>query len=256
MSRPCASGGRSAVAALSLLVLLGHSGAVRADPRCAAPAQVWGGFPPLERAQTRLERERRLTIVAIGSSSTEGVGATSPTASYPAQLDRLLEERFPGVPIEVVNRGVGGETVADNLGRFDRDVLAFEPALVIWQVGTNDALTGVPDLALRRQLLEGIARARASGAEIVLMDPQPVPDPERARAIDRVEAVLVATAREARVPLLSRHALMRHWLSSGQLAAASLLGPDGLHMTDVSYRCLAERVGDLLPAARAVADAS
>ena len=47
--------------------------------------------------------------------------------------------------------------------------------------------------------------------------------------------------------MLSRHRLMSHWLRAGQFTPAALLGPDGLHMTDASDRCLAERIGDLFP---------
>ena len=138
--------------------------------------------------------------------------------------------------------------MAANLARFDRDVLAAHPDLVIWQVGTNDAFTGVAAATLRSQLLDGIARVREAGADLVLMDPQPLPQAQRETAVEAVQVVLAATAREADVPLLPRHQLMRYWLTSGQIGAGSLLGADGLHMTDASYRCLAERVADLLPA--------
>ena len=69
---------------------------------CAAPPAVWGGFPQLARAQRKLRVEHRLTIVAVGSSSTEGVGASGPSKTYPAQLQQLLEARFDGVAITVL----------------------------------------------------------------------------------------------------------------------------------------------------------
>ena len=244
-----AGGGRGLRLALAALLALGLSTpAARAASVCAAPAAVWGGFPQLARAQRKLRVEHRLTIVAVGSSSTQGVGASGPAKTYPAQLQKLLEARFPGAAIAVLNRGIGGETVAANLARFARDVLAAQPDLVIWQVGTNDALTGVAATTLRSQLLDGIARVRDVGADLVLMDPQPLPQAQREAAVEAVQAVLASTARAAKVPLLPRHELMSYWLASGQIGAATLLGADGLHMTDASYRCLAERVADLLPA--------
>ena len=85
-------------------------------------------------------------------------------------------------------------------------MIALRPDLVIWQVGTNDALTDVSGDALRRQVLDGVARVRRAGAEVVLMDPQPLPDAERERAVKAIELVLERTAREAGVPLLPRHA--------------------------------------------------
>ena len=233
-------------AALVATALALSHGPVLGSP-CAAPPGVWGGFAALARAKPPLQGDQALTIVALGSSSTAGTGASSPDHSYPAQLQSLLERRFPAASVRVVNRGIGGETVAANLVRLDRDVLALQPDLVIWQVGTNDALLAVPPLTVRRELLEGIERVRATGADIVLLDPQPLPQADRERAVERVRAVLVEVAQTAGVPLLSRHELMRYWLDSGQLDAASVLGPDGLHMTDTSYLCLAERIADLFP---------
>lgn len=215
---------------------------------CAAPSSVWGNFPPLAHVAAELRRDHHLTIVALGSSSTLGVGASSQATSYPAQLERLLEQRFPGSAVDVVNRGIGGDTVAANLARFDRDVLPLRSDLVIWQVGTNDALIGVPSPTLRRQVLEGVARLRGSGAEVVLMDPQPLPQADREREVQRVRDVLADISHTTGIPLLPRHELMRHWQATGQFKKGSLLGPDGLHMTDTSYRCLAERIADLFPA--------
>jgi hypothetical protein len=40
---------------------------------------------------------------------------------------------------------------------------------------------------------------------------------------------------------------MEVWAERGLVPAEALVGPDGLHMTDESYRCLAERLADLFP---------
>jgi hypothetical protein len=50
-----------------------------------------------------------LVVVAIGSSSTAGAGATAPDKAYPAQLEAALVRRLPPrVPVRVVNTGVNG----------------------------------------------------------------------------------------------------------------------------------------------------
>lgn len=213
---------------------------------CSAPSEVWGGFPDLPHAGAAL-RNGHLTLVALGSSSTQGVGASAPDRTYPAQLEAVLRQRFPGREMHVLNMGVGGETVASNLVRLGA-VIAARPDLVIWQVGTNDALNGVPPETVRRQILDGLARLRAAGIETVLMDTQPLGEPGEEAAMRRVDAAVAGAAQEAGVGLLPRHALMQSWLRSGLFTPATLLGPDRLHMTDASYRCLAERVADLLPA--------
>ena len=209
-----------------------------ADPRLPSAAAV----------RRAVIGEGPVRIVCLGSSSTQGVGASGPAASYPARLAAILAGRLPpGRGVEVVNKGVGGETVADNLARLERDVMALRPGLVIWQVGTNDALRGVPSAEVRAGLVEGIARIRAAGAAVVLMDPQPArPGKEGAEAIGTMADLVGEVAAKTGVPLVARHAAMRRWLAEGELAPAALYAPDGLHMSDVGYACLAEAVADLL----------
>ncbi len=233
---------------LAALVLLIVAVPGQARDICAADPAVWGAFPVLPRATRALAVERRLTVVAVGSSSTEGIGASSPERAYPAQLEGLLRERFPDAKVAVVNRGVSGETVADNLARLQADAIDLRPDVVIWQVGTNDALLGVPAAELAAGLQAGIGRLRAAGADVVLLGPQPVTRPDWERALVPVRGLLRDVATASATPLLSRHRLMSHWLASGRFPPEALLGPDGLHMTDSSYRCLAERIADLFPA--------
>ncbi len=87
----------------------------------------------------------------------------------------------------------------------------------------------------------------AAGVDVALLDSQPLARADWAAGVRRVGAVLQDEARSTGTPLLSRHRLMSHWLEAGTFTPASLLGPDGLHMTDASYHCLAERIGDLFP---------
>src|SRR5439155_17219601 len=115
---------------------------------------------------------RPIKIVAIGSSSTGGAGASSSAASYPSRLAVELTKIFPNHDITVVNRGVNGEEVADMLARFERDVIAEKPDLVLWQVGSNSVLRDRPLDQRATVLHEGIAQLKAIRADIVLIDPQ------------------------------------------------------------------------------------
>lgn len=232
-------------AAVSLASLVAAEAGSAAAPRCARPATLGMAPPELAASRRALLDRGDLTIVALGSSTTEGVGASAPTLTYPTQLAGMLQERLPGRSVSVLNRGVGGETVADNLRRLERDVLAVAPDLVIWQVGTNDALRKIPPAQVRGELLEGLARLRAAGIDVVLMDPQPLAE-DRADDGVAMTTMLQATAAEAGIALVPRGALMRHWLGSGTFTVADLFVADRLHMSDAGYRCLAEQVADLV----------
>ncbi len=185
-------------------------------------------------------------IVAFGSSSTYGIGASDNRSSYPAQLAILLAERYPDAGFEVLNRGVSGNVVADNMARLRRDVIEAKPDLVIWQVGTNDALYGWAPEEIVPAIKRGILRLRATGAEVVLMAPQPLMDEPRDARIRAMNTALRQAAVDTDTPYLDRYRLMQFWQTSDQFDGAELLASDGLHMSDVTYRCLALRMVDVV----------
>src|SRR5262245_4621657 len=86
---------------------------------------------------------QKLHVIAFGSSSTQGVGATSPDHAYPARLEVELRRPYPRSEISVANRGVAGDDSVGMLARLDADVIEERPDLVVWQTGTNSALRDV-----------------------------------------------------------------------------------------------------------------
>ena len=116
-----------------------------------------------------------------------------------------------GRSIEVVNAGIGGETAPQTLQRLRSMLRQGAYDLVIWQVGTNDAVNG-GDLGRFRVLVgDGIAAARQAGTRIVILDPQYYPGiKETARYRAYVEAI-AEVARAQAVPVLSRYQAMLGW---------------------------------------------
>lgn len=231
--------------AVGLMSAAGVSIVAAAAEPCSAPAEGWSYLPVAMPAHARTDDGLR--IVALGSSSTQGVGASSTTMSYPAQLEQVLEQRHPGTEIEVFNRGIGGETVPDNLARLDRDVLALEPTLVIWQAGTNDALRDRRIEVVAAEVAQGIARIRAAGADVALLAPQPLPNAAADAATRRMADALKVVAAVTATPYLDRYSLMQYWRDAKVMAPTDIVGPDGLHMTDASYRCLAVQLAEMVP---------
>ena len=135
----------------------------RADEaRCAGTASA---FEPNGAKLANLESgaNRTLEILAIGSSSTEGIGASSPANAYPARLkDELTHD--DGIAADVRNAGVGGELAVKTLQRLKAALKTGWAELVIWQVGTNDALVGVdeaPDTLRRASAVHPIAAVQS-----------------------------------------------------------------------------------------------
>ncbi|MGE0715450.1 MAG: SGNH/GDSL hydrolase family protein [Alphaproteobacteria bacterium] len=222
---------------------------------CDAPADLLRLDTSLERTRSRLVAGGVLTIVAIGSSSTAGAGASSPAMNYPSRLKRFLAAEFPHTKIRVLNRGVNGEVTSDMLARFDRDVIQHKPDLVIWQVGANSALRATTLGHYADDLREGVARIKAIGADVILMDPQYAP---KVLAKPIAPAVLVATdmvARETGAGIFRRFDIMRHWVQGGVLTFPVILDPDQLHLNDRGYGCVAGALAEaIVGAARPLTD--
>ncbi|HJR04420.1 MAG TPA: SGNH/GDSL hydrolase family protein [Methylomirabilota bacterium] len=217
--------------------------------RCTAPEEITRFAVPLPGTARAIRQGRALSIVAIGSSSPEGLGASDAAHAYPALLAQDLRRRWPRLAVTMVNKGISGEGVSQMVARFERDVLAYRPQLAIWQTGSQHAL-GAGDIeAYAGALREGIGRLKTAGLDVLLMDPQFAPRvlarPVHARVVDAI-----ATAgRDLKVALFPRFALMRHWVSSGQYRMDELVTDDGLHLTDVGYGCVARQLADGLAAA-------
>src|SRR5690606_7859258 len=86
-----------------------------------------------------------------------------------------LKGMFPRQSIVVVNRGVNGDEARGMLGRFEKEVIAENPDLVLWQVGTNSVLRDDPIAPAGRLIYEGLNRLKAAGTDVVLIDPQFAP---------------------------------------------------------------------------------
>src|SRR6476659_1926993 len=114
-------------------------------------------------------------IVALGSSSTQGVMASDLAHSYPAVLQQSLSTALPEAHVAVINRGIGGQDAAEELARLEADVLAVRPQLVIWQVGANGALRNADPAVFRDMVSGGVRRLQAAGADVILMDNQQSP---------------------------------------------------------------------------------
>lgn len=211
---------------------------------CDAPRDLVRLTEPLSATRRALSLGKPVDIVALGSSSTAGSGASSPQASYPARLESELQRRFPGRDIRVHNYGVGGALATDMLEKIEADIVAMRPSLVIWQTGVNDATRDVGVDNFRRTLDTGIDMLRKAGIDVMLVDQQFYPRSDRVANFRDYLRMMRTAADAHKVPLFSRYAIMRHMVKSGLHSPEQLLAPDNFHLNDLSYGCLADLMAD------------
>jgi lysophospholipase L1-like esterase len=179
----------------------------------------------------------RAKIVAIGSSTTAGDGKIKP---YPERLLSLLQARYPKGRITMVNQGVGGQEAPIELERFDTDVIAEKPDLVIWQVGTNavwqrpDNIPPPPSFEETcRAIRDGLVKLRGeTQADVILMDLQYVPAVLTPAKKDRAMAMvrdISELAREAGVNVFRRFAFMKGLHQVEQVSFDRMVDPNDEH---------------------------
>jgi len=206
---------------------------------------------PLRALRRAIRAGRAVKVLAIGSSSTAGVGASSPSATYVAKLEMTLEGTFKGLDFEVIGRGRSGEEAQGAADRMKREVDETMPDVVVWQVGTNDALQHVGIDRFKRCLKTTLGWLKKQRIDVLLVDPQYGNALTRDEHYERVVAAIAEVAREERVLLVDRFEAMREL--HRQRGDRFYLDEDDLHMNDTGHRCMAEQlarsiVGGLLAA--------
>jgi len=230
-----------ATAAIVLLALVGAS--ARGEPVTVAtplaPTQA-SPIPTLSRLGRALQTTHDARILAIGSSSTAGVGASSPSKTYVARLETDLETALTGTEFEVIGHGLSGEVAQGAADRMKREVEDARPDLVIWQVGTNDALRHVAIDGFKNCLKKTLVWLKEQNVDVILINPQYSDTLVQDPFYQEVVAAIDAVAREQQVIVVDRfdamHALQR------QRGAHFDLSSDDLHLNDEGYRRLAEHV--------------
>jgi len=214
-------------------------------PKCSVIPDLARLELPLNRVAFRVSGGLPVKVVAIGSSSTAGAGASSPSGSYPSRLEGELGRQFPGHKVTVVNRGVNGDEAPGMVARFEKAVIEENPHLVLWQVGTNALLRDHPLNESSTILQEGLARLKRTRADVVFIDSQFAPKllAKGDGAVDASNAYLASVAKKEKVSIFRRFAVMRHWQEVDKLPFETFVSPDGLHMNDWSYACLAKWLG-------------
>jgi acyl-CoA thioesterase-1 len=172
----------------------------------------------------------RPKIVAFGDSLTAGYGIEK-SRSYPAQLQRLLDER--GYNYEVVNAGVSGETTAGGLRRIDR-FLDDDVVVVVVALGGNDGLRGLPVADMKKNLASIVSKVQAHGA-VVLLAGMEAPPQHGGGYTRQFRAAFEEVAEEYEVPVVP-------FLLDGVAGVGKLNQVDGIHPNAEGAKKVAENV--------------
>jgi acyl-CoA thioesterase-1 len=182
------------------------------------------------------EKEEKRTVLFLGDSLTAGYGLDEERA-FPTVVQAKIDSL--GMPFEVVNAGLSGETSSGGLRRVGW-LLRREVDVLVLALGANDALRGVP-LEVTRKSLQGIVdqtRAKYKDVKIVIAGMEAPPNLGDAYT-DGFRAIFQDLAKENDAALIP-------FLLAGVAGNAELNLPDRIHPTQEGHRIVAENVWQVL----------
>ena len=195
---------------------------------CLLMGLIWPMAPRTASSETPF------VIVALGDSLMAGWGLEYED-SLPVQLEAWLNAT--GLPVEVINAGISGDTTAGGIARLDW-VLGNQPDLVIVELGANDALRGLDPATTRGNLdiiLETLRNRRVKTLLAGMLAPPNLGD-EYASAFNPIYRELA-----------DKHGIMLYpFILEGVAAKSELNQDDGMHPNARGVAIIVERLGPIV----------
>jgi acyl-CoA thioesterase I len=187
---------------------------------------------PLPNVAAALQHRRTIRILAIGGTAGRRHGG------YTRQVERILKQVMKGADVVIINRNVSGELAANATQRIKNEVAISSPDLVIWQVGTNDALAFVPLDEFAEAVQSTIVWLKEHNVDVVLAGLQYVDRLSQDENYYRMRELLREIAAKEHVMIIRRYEAMQFIAATQE--AGSGLGPDEFERTEAGYNCLAQ----------------
>ena len=203
---------------------------------CQAGSMVTASDSPLPNVAVALGKHKKIKILAIGASASAGRGAVH--GGYTGEARQILRQAIKGLDVEMINRGVSGELASQAAARIKNEVALVEPDLVLWQVGTNDALAYVPVDELQTTVIDTLTWLKEHKVDTVLVGLQYIDRMEQDDHYRAVREMLRDVAGKENVLIVRRYEAQR-LLAQAAVSGGGLF-PDEFQRTEAGYTCLAQ----------------
>ena len=186
---------------------------------------------------------KHLNVLVVGAGSSQLPAGNA----YPAQLQRALAEKLPGVEIKVTTDVKAGRTAAEMVKGLPAGLSSAKPALLVWQTGTVDAMLGIDPDQFSQALDKGVKMARSAGADVILINAQYSPRTESMIALGTYVEDMRWVALQQEVPLFDRFSIMKLW---GELGTFDLnSATKKLDIAERVHDCIGRLLADMVIAA-------
>jgi hypothetical protein len=159
---------------------------------------------------------KHVSVVVVGSASSNLPGAEGAAKAYPAKLQESLVRRLGADTSVKVTARTKARDTASEMVKTLRQVLADEkPDLVIWQTGTVDAMLGVDPDEFQTALGTGLDVLRAGKADAVFVNMQYSPRTDSMISLGAYVDAMRFVALQREIPLFDRLGVMKDWNEMG-----------------------------------------
>lgn len=205
---------------------------------CMAPGAATASESPLPNVAHALQRRKKIKILAIGAAASAGPGATR--GGYHILMRRMLQQMVKGLEVQIVHRGVSGELAGRAAERLKLEVGLNTPDLVLWQVGTNDALAYVPVEQVEETVTGTVRWLKAHKVDVVLVGIQYVSEMARDAHYQSIRVALRRIAKEENVIIVRRYEAMEILAKAQRTDSAGTLNE--FEQNEAAYSCMAQYV--------------
>ena len=186
---------------------------------------------------------KHLSVLVVGAGSSLLPGTNGSKNAYPARLEHALGEKLPGVEVKLATDVKSKRTAAEMVKGLPALLAANKPALMVWQVGTVDAMQAIDPDQFSQALDKGINIARSAGADVIFINPQYSPRTESMIALGTYNEIMHWVALQHEVPLFDRFSIMKVWSDLGTFDLYS--ATKKLDIAERVHDCLGRMLADL-----------
>ena len=207
---------------------------------CAAPDSTISSTAPLPYLAAVLQSRMNVRVLAIGNWSSGGPADLRGQQRYTDELEEILERSVKDLDLIFTHRGVSGEPTSTTAERLKHEIAQLDPDLVLWQVGTYDALSQMPVAEFEAVFSGAVEWIKSHGKDLVIVGLQYTTGLSKDPHYRAIKDAIGRVAARHNVLLVRRYEAVQ-FIADGQPEQAKLAKNDFM-MTELGYKCMAEHI--------------
>lgn len=211
---------------------------------CAAPDATVSSMAPLPILATALQSRMNVRVLAVGNVASSGSGRIYGQQRYTDELEEILERSVKGLDLIFTHRGVSGEPTSTTAERLQHEIAELNPDLVLWQVGTYDALSQTPVAEFEAVFSGAVEWIKGHGKDLVIVGLQYTTGLSKDPHYRAIKDAIGRVAARHNVLLVRRYEAVQFIATASQEQAK--LAKNDFMMTELGYRCMAEHIARAL----------